>query len=38
VRLAATLEVNNVFDQQYDVVLNYPMPGRNFKGILSCEF
>ena len=38
VRLAATLEVNNVFDQQYDVVLNYPMPGRNFKGIISCEF
>ena len=38
VRLAATLEVNNLFDQQYDVILNYPMPGRNFKGILSCEF
>ncbi len=23
-------EVNNIFDQQYDVVLNYPMPGTNF--------
>ena len=38
VRLSATLEVNNVFDQQYDVILNYPMPGRNYKGIVSCEF
>jgi len=25
-----TLEVNNVFDQNYDVIANYPMPGRNF--------
>ena len=24
-----TAEVNNLFDQQYDVILNYPMPGRN---------
>jgi outer membrane cobalamin receptor len=24
-----TAEVNNIFDQQYDVVLNYPMPGTN---------
>jgi outer membrane receptor protein involved in Fe transport len=28
--LRATVEVNNVFNQQYDVVLNYPMPGTNF--------
>jgi len=26
-RLAA--ELNNLFDQQYDVITNYPMPGRN---------
>jgi outer membrane cobalamin receptor len=26
-RLSA--EVNNLFDQQYDVIANYPMPGRN---------
>lgn len=32
------LECNNVFDQQYDVILNYPMPGRNWKGILKVEF
>lgn len=24
-----SLEVNNLLDQQYDVILNYPMPGRN---------
>ena len=24
-----TAEVNNLFDQQYDVITNYPMPGRN---------
>lgn len=31
----ASLEVNNVFNQYYEVVLSYPMPGRNFKLILS---
>jgi outer membrane receptor protein involved in Fe transport len=30
-------EVNNVFNQYYDVVLNYPMPGRNYKLILKLE-
>ena len=30
-------EVNNIFNQQYDVVLNYPMPGTNFKIILKIE-
>lgn len=28
-------EVNNLLDQQYDVVLNYPMPGRNIKITLT---
>ena len=28
--LRATAEVNNLLDQQYDVIANYPMPGRNF--------
>ncbi len=32
-----SLEVNNVFNQQYDVVLNYPMPGTNYKLILKAE-
>lgn len=33
-----TAEVNNLFNQQYDVVLNYPMPGTNFKLIASVGF
>ena len=32
-----SLEVNNLFDQQYDVIQNYPMPGRNCKLILRIE-
>ena len=28
--LKASLEVNNLLNQQYDVIANYPMPGRNF--------
>lgn len=36
-RLKATLEVNNLFNQQYEVIHNYPMPGRNFKIILQCD-
>ena len=31
------LEVNNVLDQQYEVVLNFPMPGRNYKLTLSLD-
>ncbi|MCT4213742.1 TonB-dependent receptor [Elizabethkingia anophelis] len=34
-QLKASLEVNNLFNQYYDVVLNYPMPGRNFRFILN---
>ncbi len=33
--LRATLEVNNIFNQQYEVVKCYPMPGTNFRLILS---
>lgn len=29
--LRATIEVNNLFNQQYEVVQCYPMPGSNFK-------
>lgn len=29
--LRATAEVNNIFNQQYEVVQCYPMPGTNFK-------
>lgn len=35
--LDLTVEINNLFDQQYEVISNYPMPGRNFKFILSWE-
>ncbi|KMQ66220.1 ligand-gated channel protein [Chryseobacterium angstadtii] len=34
-QIKAGFEVNNVLDQYYDVVRNYPMPGRNFKLIVS---
>lgn len=33
----ASVEVNNLFNQQYEVILNYPMPGRNFKVILQWD-
>lgn len=32
------VECNNVFDQQYEVVSNYPMPGRNWNGVLRVGF
>ena len=31
------LEVNNIFDQNYEVILNYPMPGRNYKVTLKVN-
>ena len=37
-KLKATLEVNNLFNQQYEVVICYPMPGINFKGIIQYIF
>ena len=36
-RCKATLEVNNLLDQQYDVILNYPMPGRNYTISMEVE-
>lgn len=30
-QLRTTLDLNNIFNQQYEVVRNYPMPGINFK-------
>ncbi len=32
-----SFELNNIMNQQYDIVLNYPMPGRQFKLILSAN-
>ena len=37
IKLKMSAEVNNILNQYYDVVLNYPMPGRNYKVILKME-
>ena len=34
-KLKGSVEMNNILNQYYDVVLNYPMPGRNFKFVIS---
>ena len=34
----ATLEVNNLLSQDYDVIVNYPMPKRNYALTLSIEY
>jgi len=36
--LKAGVEVNNILNQYYDVVLNFPMPGRNYRFNLSINF
>lgn len=36
--LRLTLEINNLANQQYEVIRNYPMPGRNFKFIIQWNF
>ena len=36
-RLTAQAEVNNVLDQDYEVIVNYPMPGRNYTLSLTVE-
>jgi outer membrane cobalamin receptor len=33
----AQAEVNNLLDQDYEVIVNYPMPGRNYALTLSIE-
>jgi outer membrane cobalamin receptor len=37
ITLKLSAEMNNIFDRQYDVILNYPMPGRNYKLIIKLE-
>lgn len=37
IQMKATLEVNNLLSQDYDVILNYPMPKRNYRFSLSIE-
>ncbi len=36
-RWRAQMEVNNLLAQDYDVILNYPMPQRNWRATLSVE-
>ena len=36
-KFIAQAEVNNVLDQDYEVIVNYPMPGRNYAITLSVE-
>lgn len=35
--LKGAIEVNNILNQQYEVIANYPMPGTNFKVTLSYQ-
>lgn len=37
IKCRAGIEINNIFDQDYEVILNYPMPGRNFKVSLKIN-
>ena len=37
IKCRAGIEINNIFDQDYAVILNYPMPGRNFKLTLKAD-
>lgn len=36
-KIKGTIEINNLFNQQYEVIYNYPMPGRTFRFIFSME-
>ena len=36
-QFTAQAEVNNLLDQDYEVIVNYPMPGRNYALTLSVE-
>lgn len=38
IKTKVLLSLENVLDQQYDVIENYPMPGRNFKLGVQFEF
>jgi outer membrane cobalamin receptor len=36
--LRVALDVNNLLSQDYDVILNYPMPKRNYKCTISITY
>lgn len=35
--MKVSLEVNNLMSQDYDIILNYPMPKRNYKLLVSID-
>ena len=37
VSLRAMVEINNLFSQDYDVIINYPMPKRNYRLTIVAE-
>ncbi len=37
VKLRGLIEVNNLLSQDYDVILNYPMPKRNYRFTITVE-
>ncbi len=37
IRLKGLIEVNNLLSQDYDVILNYPMPKRNYRFSITVE-
>ena len=37
VKMRGLMEINNLFSQDYDVIINYPMPKRNYRFTLSIE-
>jgi outer membrane cobalamin receptor len=36
--LRLALDINNLLSQDYDVILNYPMPKRNYKCTISITY
>ena len=36
--LRVALDVNNLLSQDYDVIINYPMPKRNYKCTVSITY
>lgn len=37
VDMRALIEINNLFSQDYDVIINYPMPKRNYRFTISVD-
>ena len=38
ITLRLALDINNLLSQDYDVILNYPMPKRNYKCTISITY